>query len=305
MKKGTSSKEAFVRMIYDLVQEKIITQKEAGVRLKEIDLEALKYEPVKEIPQDARNVGRGKVASHGTTQGVAVFSAKKALEYKKKGVPTILVKPITTAEDKNAISLSAGVIALEEFRNHAQELSLKYKVPAVVEVTGSNFDTVTHEITLSGKHIEEGKTVLMLTKDGRVFVREIEPSQIEDEVLMTRKYALEEFIVEAMIWQIEAEGYQPELTVDKYGVGELWNEVLEDQKISVEEYSQAKSIRRQDNQAVIQGVKDVVRGVNQTLEEIALEERIISAESIEGLAQKSRIPAEKYPEFYLFSVGNI
>ncbi|UCD54614.1 MAG: hypothetical protein JSV93_03585, partial [Candidatus Omnitrophota bacterium] len=144
-------------------------------------------------------------------------------------------------------------------------------IPAVVGIEGNGFT------------VKQGQTILMIMPDGSVYARDISLEELQEEHLSSRKKYLEKPLVEVMCWQIEHEGYEPELIVDRHGAGFDWGKQVRE-KINVDEYRKIKNETTHDGKPILQGVYDVIASTKQPPQEIEIEEREISGEIVDKLA---------------------
>jgi len=92
-----------------MVEEKLITEKEAVLKVDPAQLDALlhpQFEP--ESLKNAKIIAKGLNASPGAATGRAVFTAERAAEMVKDGKPVILVRQETSPEDIEGMVVASG-----------------------------------------------------------------------------------------------------------------------------------------------------------------------------------------------------
>ena len=112
---GKRSPQAALMIAIDMYHEGLISAEEALMRVSPDELEILLHplfdsKAVEEAKKAGRLLTKGTDASPGAAKGSIVFSAKKAKEMGKEGLPVILVRPFTDPNDVGGIKASIGVL---------------------------------------------------------------------------------------------------------------------------------------------------------------------------------------------------
>ncbi len=108
---GKRTAQAALKIAIDMVEEKLITEKEAVLKVDPAQLDALlhpQFEP--ESLKNAKIIAKGLNASPGAATGRAVFTAERAAEMVKDGKPVILVRQETSPEDIEGMVVASGVL---------------------------------------------------------------------------------------------------------------------------------------------------------------------------------------------------
>jgi len=108
---GKRTAQAALKIAIDLVEEGVLTEKEALLKVDPKQLDALlhpQFEP--ESLKNAHLIAKGLNASPGAATGRAVFTAERAAEMAKDGKPVILVRQETSPEDIEGMAVASGVL---------------------------------------------------------------------------------------------------------------------------------------------------------------------------------------------------
>ena len=109
---GKRTCHAAIRIAIELLEEKLITEEEAVMRVEAKTLEHLLHPQFEAESQEAaKPIAKGLPASPGAAVGIAVFTSEKAVEMKESGAgKTILVKEETSPKDIGGMHASMGII---------------------------------------------------------------------------------------------------------------------------------------------------------------------------------------------------
>jgi pyruvate,orthophosphate dikinase len=106
---GKRTAEAAFRIAVDLVDEGVITEEEALLRVTGDQLAQLMFPHFD--PQGARSLlAKGMSASPGAAVGVAVFDSEAAVRLADAGTPVILVRRETNPDDLHGMVAAAGIL---------------------------------------------------------------------------------------------------------------------------------------------------------------------------------------------------
>eukprot|EP00981_Chlorochromonas_danica_P015010 scaffold9957_cov159-Ochromonas_danica.AAC.2 len=116
-RRGKRSPQASLKIAVSMVKEKLISEREALLRIQCSQLQACLHpslDPQYGNPEqeDAKNkyIGRGLAASGGAVSGQLVFSSNDAEELKSKGMCSILCKEFASADDISGLYAASGVL---------------------------------------------------------------------------------------------------------------------------------------------------------------------------------------------------
>ena len=108
---GKRTANAALKIAVDLVEEGLITEKEAVMQIDPKQLDALLHPHFnEEALKEAKVIGSGLAASPGAASGRIVYTAEEAKEYTSKGDKVILVRLETSPEDIEGMALSEGIL---------------------------------------------------------------------------------------------------------------------------------------------------------------------------------------------------
>jgi pyruvate, orthophosphate dikinase len=108
---GKRTAQAALKIAIDMVDEGLLTEKEAVLKVEPGQLDSLlhpQFEP--ESLKNAEVIAKGLNASPGAATGRAVFTAERAAEMVKDGKPVILVRQETSPEDIEGMVVASGVL---------------------------------------------------------------------------------------------------------------------------------------------------------------------------------------------------
>jgi pyruvate, orthophosphate dikinase len=177
---GKRSARAAVRVAVDLVNEAVVDQHTALLRVSPRDLGKL-FVPILE-PQDkaralsaGRLLARGLAAAPGGAVGEVVFDADRAVEWAKQGRKVILVRAETSPEDVAGMYASEGIVTARGGRtSHAAVVAVGMGKPCVVGAGDLVVDDERHVFTAGGRTVREGNILSMDGETGEVILDAVE-----------------------------------------------------------------------------------------------------------------------------------
>jgi pyruvate,orthophosphate dikinase len=172
---GKRTGPAAVRIAVDMVEEGLISEKEAVLRVAPTQLDQLLH-PVLD-PADRkklRKIATANAASPGAAVGRAAFSSEDAVEMAPKG-PVILVRKETTPDDIHGMDVSKGILtAVGGLTSHAAVVARGMGRPCVVGASSIevNERAKTMTITVDGKKqvVKEGEWISLDGSLGEVYL---------------------------------------------------------------------------------------------------------------------------------------
>ncbi len=157
------SSKCAVRVATDLVNEGVITKKEAVMRITPVTLDTLFHYQVKKTGKE-KVLGTGLAASPGAAVGSIVFSSDRAVELSKQKKKIVLVRPETTADDVRGMSVSEGFLTQKGgMTSHAAVVARAMGKPAVVGAESISVNVRDKTLTCQGIVLKEGD---IITVDG-------------------------------------------------------------------------------------------------------------------------------------------
>ncbi len=177
--------QAAVKTAVDMVQEGLITQRDALKRVNAEELSQL-FVPRFDGPARAEAVStkaflaQGFGASPGAATGKAIFDATRAAEAGKTGTPVILVRPETKPDDIHGILESKGVLTSRGgVTSHAAVVTRGLGIPCVVGCEEIQVDVQGQYFMANGRTIREGDELSVDGATGEVFAGSIPTFQPE------------------------------------------------------------------------------------------------------------------------------
>jgi pyruvate,orthophosphate dikinase len=170
-------------MAYDMLEEGLITEDEALLRVDANRLEQL-FKPVikADAKTTARSIARGLNASPGAAVGKVVFSADEAEEMGQRGEPVILVRRETTPDDYHGMIRSQGILTSAGGTNsHAAVVARGEGIPAVCGADAIKIDLTSRSFSAIGTTVAAGEFVTIDGFDGAVYLGklDLESSKLE------------------------------------------------------------------------------------------------------------------------------
>ncbi len=170
---GKRAAKASIKIAVDMVHEKLISNKEAILRIDPNTLDTLLHPTLNE-KAEKRVIASGLPASPGAASGKVTFSANEAERLKEQMQDTILVRVETSPEDINGMHAAKGILtARGGMTSHAAVVARGMGKPCV---SGSSEIKVDYEkkIFISGGYqIKEGDVITIDGGSGKVMLGEV------------------------------------------------------------------------------------------------------------------------------------
>src|ERR1700736_4010135 len=162
--------EAAVRIAVDMVNERLITKKDAVARIEPRQLEQLLFPRVDPNAQ-VSPITRGVPASPGAATGQAVFDADTAAEWGKQGKAVILVRIETNPNDVHGMVEAKGILTQTGgTASHAALVARGMGRPCVVGASSIAVDTRKRQFSANGSTVKEGDEITIDGLTGDVYV---------------------------------------------------------------------------------------------------------------------------------------
>ena len=173
--------QAAVRIAVELVQEKLLTRKEAVLRVKPEQVDFFlhpQFTPAEKKAAKARGdlLATGLNVSPGAASGVLAFDADLAARWgKEEKKAVIMVRPETKPDDVHGMLAAQGILTSRGGRtSHAALVARQFGKPAVVGVSAMEVDGEKRRLTLAGRVLKEGDTVSIDGTTGELFAGRLE-----------------------------------------------------------------------------------------------------------------------------------
>ena len=170
---------AAVRIAADMVDEGIITEREALARIEPAHVDQLlrdQFDP--SAKQSATRITAGLNASPGAAVGKAVFNADRAFEMAQQGEKVILVRIETSPDDFHGMAAAQGVLtARGGATSHAAVVARQIGKPCVAGCASLIIDYGTKSAHVNGLGFSEGEWISLDGTTGEVFVGALKTTQ--------------------------------------------------------------------------------------------------------------------------------
>lgn len=180
---GKMTASSRLKTSIDMLNEELLTKKEAILRIEPAQLEQLLHKRID--PQaNAKSVAKGLPASPGAATGKVVFSADEAEELGEKGEIIILVREETKPDDIHGFISAQGVLTSRGGKtSHAAVVARSMGKPCVSGCNEIKIDDRKKIFKIDDKIIKELETITIDGTSGEVFIGKvplIEPEITED-----------------------------------------------------------------------------------------------------------------------------
>ncbi|MEM4396055.1 MAG: pyruvate, phosphate dikinase [Candidatus Woesearchaeota archaeon] len=182
VRSGKRSAKAAIKIALDLVKEKIITKKEAILRIKVEDIEQLLHKQLNPKEND-KLIGVGLAASPGGAVGKIVIDSNKATK------DSILVRTETSAEDIKGMAIAQGFLtARGGLTSHAAVVARGMGKPCVVGcenlIVNEKEGIVEFKINKERIILKEGDEISIDGTTGKIYLGKVEliESSLMDEL---------------------------------------------------------------------------------------------------------------------------
>ncbi|RPF42210.1 pyruvate phosphate dikinase [Hydrogenoanaerobacterium saccharovorans] len=168
---GKRTAAAALQIACDLVDEKMITEKEAVMMIDPKQLDALLHPQFDEKAlKAAKPIGSALPASPGAACGRAVFTAADAVEWHEKGEKVILVRLETSPEDIAGMHVSQGILTVRGgMTSHAAVVARGMGTCCVSGCGAIKMDEENKCFTLDGKTYKEGDYISLDGSTGNIY----------------------------------------------------------------------------------------------------------------------------------------
>ena len=178
---GKRTGRASVKIAADMVNEGLITESEALMRVSPEHVEAFLH-PMVDPKAKTDIVATGLPASPGGATGQVVFSAEEAVEVNGTGASVILVRRETTPEDIHGMKVAAGILTeLGGMTSHAAVVARGMGVCAITGCGGISVNYKAGTVTTDdGVVIKRGDIITLDGTSGEVMLGDIAKTEASD-----------------------------------------------------------------------------------------------------------------------------
>lgn len=171
---GKRTAAAAIKIACDLIDEKMITEKEALMQIDAKSLDMLLHpqfdtKALKEANK-TNVVGKGIAASPGAAAGSIVFTAEDAVTEGKKGKKVVLVRLETSPEDIEGMKFAQGILTVRGGQtSHAAVVARGMGTCCVSGCGDIKMEEEKKRFTLAGKVFKEGDEISLDGSTGKIY----------------------------------------------------------------------------------------------------------------------------------------
>ncbi|MBN1385229.1 MAG: pyruvate, phosphate dikinase [Elusimicrobia bacterium] len=168
---GKRNGPAAVRMAVDMVKEKLIKKEEAVTRVTPSQLDELLHPIIDPASEKSSSpLVKGLPAGPGGATGMIVFTATDAVEWKKQGKDTILVREETNPEDVEGMRAANAILtARGGMTSHAALVARGWGKCCIVGAGELNIDYREKTLKVGDKILKEGEWLSLNGSKGTVY----------------------------------------------------------------------------------------------------------------------------------------
>ncbi len=168
---GKRTAAAALKVAVDLVDEGMIDEKEAVLRVEPKQLDALLHPQFDaDALKTAKLIGKGLAASPGAACGKVVFSAEDAKEWADRGEKVVLVRRETSPEDIEGMAVAQGILTVRGgMTSHAAVVARGMGTCCVSGCGEIEVDYDAKFFTLGGMTIKEGDYISIDGSTGNIY----------------------------------------------------------------------------------------------------------------------------------------
>ncbi|MGO6677188.1 pyruvate, phosphate dikinase [Rhizobium leguminosarum] len=170
---GKRSTRAAMKIAVDMVDEGVITEDEAVLRIEPSSLDQLLHPTID--PRVTRQViGTGLPASPGAATGAIVFTAEEAVEAEGEGRKVILLRVETSPEDIHGMHAAEGILTTRGgMTSHAAVVARGMGIPCVVGAGTMRIDVRNERLLGVGVTLRKGDIITIDGSAGQVLKGEV------------------------------------------------------------------------------------------------------------------------------------
>jgi pyruvate,orthophosphate dikinase len=168
---GKRTAQAALKVAIDLVDEGLLTEKEAVLKVEPKQLDSLLHPQFDAVSlKNATVIATGLNASPGAATGRAVFTAERAQEMAKDGLPVILVRQETSPEDIEGMVIAKGVLTSRGgMTSHAAVVARGMGTCCVAGAGSVKVYETKRYFEVNGKKYHEGDYISLDGSTGKIY----------------------------------------------------------------------------------------------------------------------------------------
>ncbi len=170
---GKRTAKSAVKIAVDMVKEKLITKKDAILRIEPSSLDTLLH-PTLDERANLEVIGSGLPASPGAASGKVVFTSEEAERLNSMMQSTILVRVETSPEDIHGMHAAKGILTSRGgMTSHAAVVARGMGRPCVSGSSEIEIDYENKLFKTNNKVIKEGEIITIDGSTGRIIIGEV------------------------------------------------------------------------------------------------------------------------------------
>ena len=170
---GKRTAKSAVKIAVDMVKEKLISKKDAVLRIEPSSLDTLLH-PTLDEKSNIEVIAKGLPASPGAASGKVVFSSDEAERLNNMMQNTILVRVETSPEDIHGMHAAKGILtARGGMTSHAAVVARGMGRPCVSGSSEIEIDYTNNLFRTNGLEIKEGDLITVDGSTGRIILGEV------------------------------------------------------------------------------------------------------------------------------------
>ena len=170
---GKRTAKSAVKIAVDMVKEKLISKKDAVLRIEPSSLDTLLH-PTLDEKSNIEVIAKGLPASPGAASGKVVFSSDEAERLNNMMQNTILVRVETSPEDIHGMHAAKGILtARGGMTSHAAVVARGMGRPCVSGSSEIEIDYANNLFRTNGLEIKEGDLITVDGSTGRIILGEV------------------------------------------------------------------------------------------------------------------------------------
>ena len=192
---GKRTPLASLNIAIDMVQEKLISKKEALMKLNPDDLNSMLHKSFDLKALNAKKpITKGLPASPGAVSGQICFTVDEVIEKSKENIPTILVREETSPEDIEAMKYAMGIMTVRGgMTSHAAVVARGIGKCCISGCENVVVDIKKEEVTINNKTYKKGMILSLDGTTGNIYEGLIPTNQatLSDKFITMLKWAKE------------------------------------------------------------------------------------------------------------------
>lgn len=170
---GKRTAKAALQIACDMIDEKLITEEEAILRLEPSSLDQLLHPTLD--PKAAKTLlAKGLPASPGGVCGQIVFTPEDAVEWKEQGKKVILVRVETSPEDIAGMVAAQGILtARGGMTSHAAVVARGMGKCCVAGCSEVEVDYTNEQMRAKGYNLKKGDVITLDGSSGEIYLGEV------------------------------------------------------------------------------------------------------------------------------------